>query len=187
MIKVNLLRDQTARVRKTISRPTASRMGLTFLAIFLLAAGGVGGWCYYVSQQVSTLMGTRNKLRSEEARLQALQKEIERYDNLKRLRQNRIDLIEKLKESQKGPVLLLNSVIQSIPHDGVIWLTALEQKEDRVKIAGRTQRPEDIPDFLSNLAETGIFQSVDLELIENEKDVSKFSLLCISAVKQQGE
>lgn len=183
MIKVNLLRDQTARVRKAVAKPAEFRTGLIFLAIFLLAAGGIGWWCYDVSRQVSTLTQTRNKLRSEEARLQSLQKEIERYDNLKRLRQNRIDLIEKLKESQKGPVLLLNSIIQSIPHSGVIWLTALEQKEDQVKIVGRTQHPEDIPDFLSNLAETGIFQSVDVELIESDKDASKFSLLCVSAAK----
>jgi Tfp pilus assembly protein PilN len=187
MIKVNLLKDQSAQTRKTFVKPTVSRTGLIFCAIFVLAAAAMGAWTISIRHQVRTGIEKRDVLRIEEARLQTLKREIERYEKLKQLRQSRIDIIESLKENQKGPVLLLNNVIQSIPRDGVLWLTSVTQKSDQIKIVGFTQHPEVIPDLISNLAASGIFQSVDLELIERQKEASKFSLICISITKPQAE
>ena len=188
MIKVNLLKDQTAQTRKkTFVKPTVSRIGLIFCAIFVLAAAAMGAWTISIRHQVQTGIEKRDVLRIEEARLQTLKREIEKYEKLKELRQSRINIIESLKENQKGPVLLLNNVIQSIPRDGVLWLTSVVQKSDQIKIVGFTQHPEVIPDFMSNLAASGGFQSVDLELIERQKEASKFSLICTSITKPQAE
>jgi Tfp pilus assembly protein PilN len=187
MIKVNLLKDQTIRAHKTFAKPTVSRIGMIFLAIFLLAAGAMGTWSFYVHRQVTIGTQKRKELRIEEARLQALKKEVQKFERMKQLRQSRIDVIEKLKENQTGPVLLLNTVIQSIPRDGDLWLTSLAQKADSIKIVGYTQRTEVIPDLMSNLATSGFFESVDLEEIESQKDASRFSLLCISRQKPQAE
>jgi len=187
MIKVNLLRDQTVRVRKTFKGPTISPTGLIFFSIFLITCASMGTWCYYVKQQVKTGTEKRTRLRMEEARLQSLQKEIDKFEKLKRMRQSRIDVIEKLKENQTGPVLLLNTIIQSIPQDGTMWLTNLTQKDDQIKLVGFTQNTDVIPDFMSNLAATGYFKAVDLEQIESQKDASKFSLTCTSQKKPQVE
>jgi Tfp pilus assembly protein PilN len=187
MIKVNLLRDQTARIRRTFTGPTISRTGLILFSIFLLTSAGMGSWCYYVKQQVRTGIEKRTRLRMEEARLQTLKKEIEKFEKLKQMRQSRIDVIEKLKENQTGPVLLLNTVIQSIPQDGIMWLTSLTQKDDKIKLVGYTQNTEVIPDFMSNLAASGYFKAVDLEQIESQKEASKFSLLCTSQKKPEAE
>jgi Tfp pilus assembly protein PilN len=187
MIKVNLLRDQTARVRKNFVKPTVSRTGLILFAIFVLAAGAMGTWWFYLNKQVHSYTVKRNQLRIEEARLQELKKEIQKFEKMKQLRQSRIDVIEKLKEAQTGPVLLLNQVLHSIPRDGVMWLTSITQKDNHVKIVGFAQQTEIIPDFMSNLSTNGYFEAVDLESIESQKDASKFSLLCISAKKQHAE
>jgi Tfp pilus assembly protein PilN len=187
MIKVNLLKDHTVRARKTFIRPNVSRIGLIFLAVAVLAAGIMGTWTFYLHRQIRTSTEKRDRLRVEEARLQALKKEIAKFEKIKQQRQSRIDVIEKLKSSQKGPVLLLNNVIQSIPRDGLLWLTSLDQKAERVKIIGYTQNTEVIPDFMTNLMTCGMFQSVDLELIEAQKDASKFSLVCITGKKTEVE
>ncbi len=187
MIKVNLLTDQTVKARKAFAGPTVSRMGLVFLAMFLLAAGGMGAWYFYLSHQIKTCKQKVRVLRAEEARLQELKEEIEWYEKLKQQRMNRIQVIEQLKSNQRGPVLLLNSIIQSMPRDGLMWLTNLTQKEGRVRIVGYTQHTEVIPDFMSNLSASGIFQTVDLELIESQKEASKFSLICTYSTKEQVE
>jgi Tfp pilus assembly protein PilN len=96
-------------------------------------------------------------------------------------------VIEDLKAAQTGPVLLLNNVIQSIPGDGQLWLTSMTQSADRIKIVGYTQQTDIIPDFISNLMTCGMFKTVDLEMIESEKDASKFSLVCMSGKKPQAE
>jgi Tfp pilus assembly protein PilN len=183
MIKVNLLRDQTVHIRKTAAKPAVSRMGLVLLATVLVVAGGIGATWYSLDHQIRTLTGTRNRLREEDKRLQALKKEVERYQKLKQLRQSRIEVIEKLKEFQVGPVSLLNHLIQSMPRDSSIWLTLLDQKGDRIQIKGYALQNEAVADFMSSLSATGYFKSVDLELLESDKEASRFSLICVSPRK----
>ncbi|HYK91522.1 MAG TPA: PilN domain-containing protein [Acidobacteriota bacterium] len=187
MIRVNLLRDQTVRVRKTAARPTVSRMGLVTVAIFLVFIGGMGSYWYSVSREIGALTQTRDRLRRENDRLQGLKKEIEKYQSLKLIAQGRIEVIEKLKEFQTGPVSLMNHLIQSIPRDSSLWLTLVDQKADRIAIRGYAFRNEAVADFMTNLAATGFFKSVDLEVLESDKEASKFSLICITPRKLPSE
>jgi len=184
MIKVNLLKDQTVRSRRTILTPHVSRTGLIAVSVFILLVGGIAGSWFYVHRQIQTLTETRDRLRVEDARLQELKKQITEYEKLKRLRQARIGVIEKLKDNQTGPVQLLNGVIHSMPGDGSLWLNLLDQKGDRTQIRGFTLRNESVADFMANLSATGLFKSVDLELIESQKDASKFSVVCVNGKRE---
>ncbi len=78
-------------------------------------------------------------------------------------------------------------MIQSIPRDGDLWLTSLSQKSGIVKVVGSTAAPNVIPQLMSNLKASGIFASVDLELIERQEDSSRFSLICTSVKQPQAE
>jgi len=181
MIKVNLLRDQAAKTRKTAVKPTASPMGLLAVAVLAAVALGAGGTWYYLNSQIVRLTGARDRLRVEEARLKELRKQIEQYEKMKQEKQSRVDIIEQLRANQKGPVTLLSQVIRSIPTSAAFWLTSMEQKGEQIRIMGFTVRGETIPDFMSNLAATGYFKTVDLELYEDqEKEAAKFTLLCVS-------
>jgi Tfp pilus assembly protein PilN len=187
MIKVNLLKDQTVRARKSFAKPNVSRTGLVYFAIFLVVAGAMTAWYLYLNQQISTQTARQVKLREDEASLQKLKLEVDKYEKLKQKRQSRIDLIEKLKENQSGPVLLLNTVIQAIPQNGNFLLTSLEQKVGNIQLNGLTRSPQAIPDLLKNLASSGIFSSVELEVIERQDDDSKFSITCTSKKNSKAE
>ncbi len=185
MIKVNLLKDHSVHTRSplTISKPTP--LGLMTLLSLVLAVVAVGAAWYYLRSQVTNLTESRDRLRVESNRLKALNKQIEQFDKMKKERQSRIELIEQLQSNQTGPVYLLNHVIHSIPTSAALWLNALEQKGDQIRISGFTVRGETIPDFMSNLSATGFFKTVDLELYEDQqKDAAaKFTLLCVCAHK----
>jgi Tfp pilus assembly protein PilN len=191
MIKVNLLRQQAVRVQTKEFAPSFSRMGLLILVGSIVLAGAMGLWWYSVTREIGQLTETREKLRREEKRLQQLKKEIAEFQNVKQLLQSRIQVIEKLKEAQTGPVQLLSHVILSIPRDTNLWLTQLDQKGDRIQIVGFAQRGESIPDFMTNLAGGGIFKSVELELMqvekEREREASRFTLICTGARKAPTE
>jgi Tfp pilus assembly protein PilN len=187
MIKVNLLRDHTVRARKTFATPKVTPIGLIFLAIFVLAAIAIGTWTVYINQQIAKDTKNRNNLRIEDARLKAIEGENAKYSKTKHELERRIAVIEKLKEDQSGPVLLLNTVIRSIPPNADLWITSLTQKTESIKIVGYTPQAEKIPDLMNNLVASGIFAGVDLELIERNNDISKFSLLCTSTKKPQAE
>jgi Tfp pilus assembly protein PilN len=187
MIKVNLLKDQTVRVQKSFTKPKVTRLGLVYIAVFLIAAAAMGTWYLYVERQIVSQTQIRDKLRQDEANLRKLNTQVAKYEKLTQQRQSRIDLIEKLKENQNGPVLLLNTIIQGIPQNGDFRLTELEQKAEKVKIDGITHKPEAIPELMAKLMTSGIFASVDLEVMERQEDVSKFSLICINAQKTKAE
>jgi Tfp pilus assembly protein PilN len=187
MIKVNLLKDPIDRTRKTSVKSPTSRTGPILIVFIVLVVGLMGAWYYVVNDQKNELTEYRNKLKAEEARLQTLKAKLDKYEEDKKRIQSRIDVIERLKEQQTGPVLLLNHVLHSIPRNRLLWLTSLIQRDSDVKIVGQTQQIEAIPDFMTNLAETGFFQSVDLEEITTQNDASKFSLRCVSAQYQPEE
>ncbi|PYV00720.1 MAG: hypothetical protein DMG10_19960 [Acidobacteria bacterium] len=186
MIKVNLLRDQTAHIKKAAVtvKPEVSRTGLIVFAIMGVTVLGLGGYWYYLDGEIKRFTGTRNTLKAENERLQALKKEVEKFEKLKKLRQSRIEIIEKLRDSQTGPVLLLNHVIQSVPRERALWLTSVDQKGDHVQVVGYAFASETIPDFMTNLSRTGFFNSVDLELMEEERDATRFSLTCNTKKKK---
>jgi len=50
-------------------------------------------------------------------------------------------------------------------------------------------RGEAVPDFMSNLAATGFFRTVDLELYEDQQkgEAAKFVLVCITNTKAPTE
>ncbi len=187
MIKVNLLRDGASGMHGMHKSPAVSKRGLIYAAILLLAAGAMAVWGYHLHRQIIASVEIRNRLRIKEMHLSKLKKEIERHQKMKQMHQDRIEGIEQLKESRTGPVLLLNTVLQSIPQEGNLWLTALAQTSDHVEIAGFAQTTDVIPDLMSNLIDSGIFDTVDLEEIENRKGDSKFSLLCRGIKKTRGE
>ncbi len=181
MIKVNLLREQGVHIEKRkVSVPRVSGIGLVLLAIFVLLAAGLGAWWYIVNRDINNLTESREKLRAENLRLQGLRKQILEYEKMKKLRESRIQVIEKLKSNQTGPVELLNHLVLSIPQNVDIRLTHLDQKGDRIVITGYAKRSDIIPDLMNNLGGGKIFKTVDLESIQEEKEGAKFSLICIS-------
>jgi len=187
MIKVNLLKDHTVRVRNVFAKPTVSRMGLVLLAVFLLAAAAMALWTRHVNRQIDEGVKSRDELRMADEELKRLNAEIARYSKLKAQLDDRTHAIDNLQQERTGPVLLLNAVIRSIPQNAEIWLTSLTQKSDSIKIIGQTPQAEVIPDLMINLTASGIFATVDLELIERSNDTSRFSLFCTSAKKSQAE
>ena len=191
MIKVNLLREQAPRSKRAVAAgtPTVSRSGLVFVAVFVVVAAVMGAAWYYFSHQASVLSEQRNRLRLENARVQQWKKDIAEFEKLKKLQERRIAVIEQLKESQTGPVNLMNALIQSGPRDDSVWLTQVEQKADRIQLTGYIVRNESLPDYMNNLLASGYFESVDLDLFEEakEKSAAKFTLTCKTTQKPRVE
>ncbi len=183
MIKVNLLRDQSTKkhLRKKSVFPTFTSIGFLMTVGIVLIVAGMAIYYFSLTSEVDRLIVNRDRLRLEFVRLQGLKRQITEFERLKQLQESKIQVIEQLKEAQTGPVLLLNHVIQSIPQGSGIWLTNLDQKGERVAIVGYTKRAEYLPDFMTNLAATKFFKSVDLEVIQDDRDASKFSLICVAA------
>src|SRR5262245_9683581 len=100
MIRVNLLKDHVADARKPEAEPRGSRMGPALIFLFILILAGMGTSWYYLENQVRTLTKRRDTLRTENDHLQRSKKRIDQLEKLNRLRQSRIEVIEKLRDTQ---------------------------------------------------------------------------------------
>lgn len=184
MIKVNLLKDHSAPVEKkqkkqpSISTSKVSLVGYAYIAAVAAVIAILGYLWFSSGNAIKNATAENLRLENELKEMEALRKQFVELEQKKQERQAKIDIIEKLLDAKKGPVKLLNVVIQSIPQDREIWLTSLDQTVGGVKIKGQTRYPEKLPDFMDNLGKSGIFASVDIEQIERRDDISNFSIIC---------
>lgn len=182
MIKINVLKDHSAPAEKKQLGTSAKKIPwivvVYIVAIAALAAFGYLNWNN--SGKALEKARTENMtLESQLSTMESLSRQFVELEEKKQERQSRINTINRLLDSQKGPVKLLNAVIQAIPQNREIWLTAMEQTVTGVKVTGETKTPEILPDFMENLEKSGIFASVDIEQIQRREDISNFSILCV--------
>jgi Tfp pilus assembly protein PilN len=182
MITVNLLKDHSAPVekkqQKILNTSKASLVGYAYIAAIIIFAAALGYWRVATGNAIEKAAAENQRLDKEVKSMEALRKQFVELEQKQQERQARVNIIEKLLESQKGPVKLLNVLIQSIPQNHELWLTSLEQNAAGVKIKGETENPEILPEFLESLEKSGIFNSVDIEQIERRNEISSFSIVC---------
>jgi len=187
MIKVNLLRDHAAPVQKkqkkqvsTESAKTPPLAGVLYAVIVIATVVILGYFWRDSGNAISEVSAQNQRLESDLNVMQELQRKFVELEQRKQEHLNKISIIERLMAAQKGPVRMLNAVIQSIPQNRDIWLTSLEQTDDGINLRGETRNPEVLPDFMINLSNSGFFTTVDIEQIERREEISNFSILCAS-------
>jgi len=181
MIKVNLLKEHAVVVPKKqqiIKTPKISWAGIAYI-VAVVALAAVLGYMWIDSGNALERLNSENqRLEVDLKKMESQRQQFVEFEQKKQERQDKINIIERLVESQQGPVKLMNAVIQAIPDDRNIWLTSLEQTASGVKVKGETRVPEVVPDFMKELEKSGIFASVDIEIVERRDEISNFSILC---------
>ena len=104
-------------------------------------------------EQVVTRQAEAQKLESIIAEVEAFQK---RKDSL----QNRIDLINQLKQNQKGPVRIMDRISQDLPD--LVWLDKMLVAAGTVTLSGRGLNPNAIANFVENIKNDPYFEEPEL-------------------------
>lgn len=157
--------------------------------VILLAAMGLGGWYWSVTSTRADLQEQVDLLRLESARLKELTARVLEFEERKRSLEERITIIERLKDNQKGPVELMNIVIASVPDNPPgLWLTSLVQQENLLTIEGRAFDVPFVADFIAALDNSRAFNYVDLQFWEQDQETSiRFQLHCETIDEDQSE
>ncbi|HEX7831330.1 MAG TPA: PilN domain-containing protein [Thermoanaerobaculia bacterium] len=92
----------------------------------------------------------------EAQKLEAIIKEVEDYQKRKDSLQQRIDLINQLKQNQKGPVRIMDQISRDLPD--LVWLDTMSISGGRVTIAGRGLNPNAIALFIENVKNDPYFE-----------------------------
>jgi type IV pilus assembly protein PilN len=185
MIRINLLSVEKPIAASKSSRPKFS-LNLSdkagpIAALFVLAGcvGYIALDYLNLQRQDAALHQELVAARAEKARLQPILKEVERFEGQKRDLQQRVNLIEELRQNQVGPVHMLDQISRSIPDR--LWLMDMKQAGNDVTLDGKTSTLSSLADFVANLEASGYFiKPVEITNSEEEKandtDLIKFTV-----------
>lgn len=178
MIKINLLREPSA-PRKGARIGSKISGGLLYTLIIAAVAVAAVVWWYF--SLTSTLADQRAELADlerESRSLAQVKANIERSEKVKAALDTRVALIERMQRDQRGPVLLMNAVLQCIPSEPKLWMTSMAQRARNVTLEGFAFDVPAIADFIASLSKTPPFASVELEYWEDQGGVIKYKLNC---------
>lgn len=174
MIKINLLTEKIAPARVSTRLPGASSRNLIFAAIAVLTVAYIGWQWYSYSSRLDRLNEDIAAAREEKEKLQKIIRQVEEYDAKKQELSQKIDIISDLKKKQSGPVHLLDEVSKALPN--LVWLTAIQQRGDRIQVDGESITYNAVADFIENLRRSQFIVSPDLVNSVERDGVVAFNL-----------
>ena len=164
MIRVNLIgasKKKTARSASTVALPANA---IPFVLLLIVLATGAGGYWWY-----SSLTGTAADLDvkiasalAQKAALDAVVKQDQFYEATKKTLENRIKIIEGLKQNQVSPVVALDVLSDAVERTQFVWLSQLDQNNAILSMTGIGTSLNAIADFQTNLKNTRYFRNIDL-------------------------
>jgi type IV pilus assembly protein PilN len=180
MIKINLATEGRAVARKTKSKQAmgmgdTSMAEILFLGIFLLGAlVTVGTWYYHKSQLADRKAEVAEANREVEALRPVLQ-EVEDFKRKAAELERKINVIEELRENQRGPVHVMDQVSRALPE--LLWLDHMQLRGRTVEIRGRAFNTNQVATFIENLNRIPEFQEPRFrEAAQRQGGIYQFTL-----------
>ncbi len=166
MIKINLVREGRA-VRGAGAAPAAaaaSAMGAAPANINNILVGAIAvlglllaaGYWFWNNRELKQKQELAAQREAEAQKLEAIIKEVDDYQRRKDSLQQRIDLINQLKQNQKGPVRIMDQISRDLPD--LVWLDSLEISSGKVTLAGRGLNANAIALFIENIKNDPYFE-----------------------------
>jgi Tfp pilus assembly protein PilN len=163
LIKINLVREgRTVRGAGAAPAAAAAAAGGSNLANILIVAGLLlglivsGGWWFLKNNELKDRQETVANKQAEADRLQAIIKQVDDYTKRKESLQKRIELINQLKQNQRGPVKIMDRISQDLPD--LVWLDKMTMSGGLVTINGRGLNPNAIANFVDNVKHDPLFE-----------------------------
>jgi Tfp pilus assembly protein PilN len=194
MIRINLLETAKSKSKRAggSAGPSLPSMelgnlgspALKVLVIVLLVALLNFGYWYRldrqgkaIAQQMAAAEQKNRELSDVKARFLERQRQA---DNYKR----RVDVIDKLREGQSGPVNLLAMMGETVNGTEAVWLRKLDDTGSTLNVEGTALSTDAVANLIGNLQKTGFFSSVEMkETYQDEtiKDMQafQFTLNCV--------
>jgi len=187
MIRVNLLPEAIKPKGPRGPKKPRPEIPVTWiiigLVVVLITCVGLGLYHLSLQKQVDSL---QNEIVRYQNDIKRLKVDVQKVDRVKAQRNelnNKLAIIDKLKNAQKGPVHLLDQVASCIPPR--VWLKAMSENGESMSIQGQALEHVSISKFMQALEKSPFFENVELSNTASEskgakgsEDIKSFSLTC---------
>jgi len=169
MIRINLLGVERQKARPAFALDQSARITLACSAMLLVTALGIGWWYWSLTQQDAQLTQDIAVAEQQSARLRTLLAEVRTFEGRRAQLQQRVTLIEQLRQGQSVPVQILDHVSRSLPD--MLWLTAFDQTGADVTIEGRSNTLIALSDFVGNLGASELLKK-PIEIVDSQVETA---------------
>jgi len=182
MIKINLVAEAPTAAVSRRKRPEISlgaRQGDVLLLVALLIGVIItGGHYYLLDREVKQLKQVERERRQERDELQVFIQKVKELERKRDILKHKIDVINNLKQNQRGPVRIMDEVSRALPE--LVWLDQLDLKGNQLTLRGLAMDENNVANYISNLDNSPFFQEPSLREIRRRRgDVFQFTLTCV--------
>ena len=165
MIRINLLASERRAAKVASPGFQAGQKMMVIGSLLLVLAVVAIGWRYWaIGQEKAEVAREIEAANREEARLQEILKQVEEFENRRKLLEARVALIDELRKGQNAPVHMIDQISKALPD--MTWLTAMTQDGYTLTIQGRCLTLTSLSDFIGNLEASRYFIR-PVEIIES--------------------
>ncbi|MFB3854469.1 MAG: PilN domain-containing protein [Vicinamibacterales bacterium] len=156
MIRINLLTIERERAARRAGFQFAQKVPL-LCSLVLVATGLLIGWWYWtLAAQSGRLDDELRTAEAEAGRLRQMIQQVQQFEQRRTDLEQRVSLIETLREGQSAPVHMLDEISRALPEG--LWLTEIRQEGMLLTISGRCLALTAVTDFTMNLETSGFFK-----------------------------
>jgi type IV pilus assembly protein PilN len=170
MIKINLLPAKKKPPKKVID---LQQQLILAVLVLILVAMGMGYYWKTQKDRIAILEKGKAAAEMRIATQDNMLKEVKNVEEERKKVFEKIEIIEKLKKNQAGPVLLLDAVSTALPKG--VSVSSLMETNSKVNIDGDAFTNDDIVRFIDNLKASSLLKDVML-LETNQANQDKIDL-----------
>lgn len=179
MIRINLL-SAGPKTRKAKPQYDVRAQALLGVGVLLITVAGCWWYSSALDSEIETLQEEKQTKETQIAQLKEQVKQVQDFEQKKKLLEDKNRIIDQLEQSRTGPVKVLDHVSQSI-EPLKLWLTKLGMTADSIELEGRALTNDDVVEFANNLRRTEYFTGINLQeskaAVENKINVYQFRLV----------
>jgi type IV pilus assembly protein PilN len=168
MIRINLLATERKQAKAASPGIQAGQTMMVIGSLVLIATVVGVGWRYWaINQEKAQIAREIETQKREEARLQEILKQVNEFQNRRKVLEARLALIDELRKGQTAPVHMIDQISKALPD--MTWLTNMQQTGYTMQIQGTCLSLTSLSDFIGNLEASRYFIR-PVEIIETHVD-----------------
>jgi len=140
-------------------------------------------WMVVMVRMNGRIKAKQRELKSIKKKIEESKLDLEKVEKLKQQKavlENKINIINSLREQQSGPVHVLDDLSSAIPEQ--VWINNLSNLGTVLHLSGIAPSYNAVSEFMRNLALSPYFKDIELEnitqSIEKGKKYQKFRIAC---------
>ena len=193
MIRINLLGVAKSKGKRgspaAASTPVMGDSGsilIKALAAMIVLAIVNGGYWFVLDKQkrdIATQMAVAERKNRELSDVKARYMERQRQaENYKR----RVDVIDQLRTAQAGPVILMNTVGDTVNKTEAVWLNTMKDQGASIDIEGYALSSDAVATLIANLQKTGLFKNVEIKETAQDASIREMQAFLFTLTCEKG-